>query len=75
MQILCSGIESAHSRVNLFSFKIEEIYTLTTFVDRQLHVSLSVYSKLTYDTCSLVRLGFFDLSKLLKKKNTGLAVI
>ena len=47
-----------------FSFKIEETYTLTTFVDQKL--SLSVYSKSTYD--SLVWLRFFDLSKLLKKK-------
>ena len=46
-----------------FSFKTEETYTLTTFVDQKL--SLSVYSKSTYD--SLVWLGFFDLSKLLKK--------
>ena len=46
-----------------FSFKIEETYTLTTFVDQKL--SLSVYSKSTYD--SLVWLRFFDLSKLLKK--------
>ena len=36
---------------------------MTTFVDQKL--SLSVYSKSTYD--SLVWLGFFDLSKLLKK--------
>ena len=43
-----------------FSFKIEETYT----VDQKL--SLSVYSKSTYD--SLVWLRFFDLSKLLKKK-------
>ena len=46
-----------------FSFKIRETYTLTTFVDHKL--SLSVYSKSTYD--SLVWLRFFDLSKLLKK--------
>ena len=46
-----------------FSFKIGETYTLTTFVDQKL--SLSVYSKSMYD--SLVWLGFFDLSKLLKK--------
>ena len=43
-----------------FSFKIEETYT----VDQKL--SLSVYSKSTYD--SLVWLRFFDSSKLLKKK-------
>ena len=36
---------------------------MTTSVDQKL--SLSVYSKSTYD--GLVRLGFFDLSKLLKK--------
>ena len=36
---------------------------MTTFVDQKL--SLSVYSKSTYD--GLVWLGFFDLSKLLKK--------
>ena len=36
---------------------------MTTFVDQKL--SLSVYSKPTYD--GLVWLGFFDLSKLLKK--------
>ena len=42
-----------------FSFKIEETYT----VDQKL--SLSVYSKSTYD--SLVWLRFFDSSKLLKK--------
>ena len=48
----------------VFSFKIEETYTLTTFVDQKL--SLSVYSKSTYD--SLVWLRFFDLSKLLEKK-------
>ena len=47
----------------IFSFKIEETYTSTTFVDQKL--SLSVYSKSTYD--GLVWLGFFDLSKLLKK--------
>ena len=52
MQTLSSGIESAHIRV--FSLKIEQIYTLT------------MKSKSTYD--SLVWLGFFDLSKLLKKK-------
>ena len=50
-------------RVIFFSFKIGQTYTLTTFVDQKL--SLSVYSKSTYD--SLVWLGFFDLSKLLKK--------
>ena len=49
-----------------FSFKIEETYTLTTFVDQKL--SLSVYSKSTYD--SLVWLPFFDLSKLLEKKKS-----
>ena len=49
----------------IFSFKIEETYTSTTFVDQKL--SLSVYSKSTYD--SLVWLRFFDLSKLLKKKS------
>ena len=49
--------------VNFFSFKIGETHTLTTFVDQKL--SLSVYSKSTYD--SLVWLGFFDLCKLLKK--------
>ena len=38
---------------------------MTTFVDQKL--SLSVYSKSTYD--SLVWLRFFDLSKLLKKKS------
>ena len=32
----------------VFSFKIEETYTLTTFVDQKL--SLSVYSKSTYDS-------------------------
>ena len=64
MHTLCSGIKSAHILLNLFSFKIEETYTLTTFVDQKL--SLSVYSKSTYD--SLVWLRFFDLSKLLKKK-------
>ena len=53
-----------------FSFKIEETYTLTTFFDQKL--SLSVYSESTYD--SLVGLGFFDLSKLLKK-NIRLSVI
>ena len=36
---------------------------MTTFVDQKL--SFSVYSKSTYD--GLVWLGFFDLSKLLKK--------
>ena len=41
LQTLCSGIESAHIRVNFFSLKIEESYTLTTFVDQTL--SLSVY--------------------------------
>ena len=44
---------------------MEETYTSTTFVDQKL--SLSVYSKSTYD--SLVWLRFFDLSKLLKKKS------
>ena len=48
MQALCSGMESAHIRLNIFSFKIEETYTLTTFVDQKL--SLSVYSKLTFDS-------------------------
>ena len=46
-----------------FSFKIEETYTLTTFVKQKL--TLSVYSKSTYDI--LVWLGFFDLAQLLKK--------
>ena len=46
-----------------FSFKIEETYTLTTFVDQK--QSLSVLSKSMYDT--LVWLAFLDLSKLLKK--------
>ena len=62
MQTLCSGIESAHIRI-FFSFKIEETYTLTTFVKQKL--TLSVYSKSTYDI--LVWLGFFDLAQLLKK--------
>ena len=62
MLTLCAEIESAHIRVIFFSFKIEETYTLTTFVDHTL--SFSVYSKSTYD--SLVWLGFFDLSKLFK---------
>ena len=64
MHIICSGIESVRIRVIFFPFKIEETYTLPTFVDQKL--SFSVFSKSTYD--SLVWLGFFDLSKLLKKK-------
>ena len=60
VQTLRSRIESTHIRVNIFSFEIEETYTLTPFVDQK--VSFSVYSKATYD--SLVSLGFFDLSKL-----------
>ena len=67
MQTICSGIESAHIRLIFFSFKIEETYTLTKFVDQKL--SFSVYSKSTYD--SFVWLGFFDLSNVLK--NIGLA--
>ena len=63
MQTQFSGFKSAQIRLNFSSFKIEETYTLTTFVDQKL--SRSVYSKSTYD--SLVWLGFFDLSKLLKK--------
>ena len=63
MHSLCAEIESAHIHVTFFPFKIEETYTLTTFVDHKL--SFSVYSKSTYD--SLVWLGFFDLSKLFKK--------
>ena len=63
MQTLCAEIESAHIRVIFFSFKIEETYTLTTFVDHKL--SFSVDSKSTYD--SLVWLGFFNLAKLFKK--------
>ena len=66
MQTQFSGFKSAHIRLNFSPFKIEETYTLTTFVDKKL--SLSVYSKSTYD--SLVWLGFFDLSKLLKKKKS-----
>ena len=40
MQTLCSGIESAHIRVIFFSFKIEETYTLTAFVDQKLRACL-----------------------------------
>ena len=58
-----TDIESPYIPVNFSSLKIEETYTLTTFVDQKL--SLSVYSKSMYD--SLVWLGFFDLSKLLEK--------
>ena len=45
MQTLCSGIESAHIRVNFFSFKIEETYTLTTFVDHKLSLSQSILTR------------------------------
>ena len=54
-----SEIESAYTRVNFFSLKLKRLQKL----------SLSVYSKSTYD--SLVWLGFFDLSKLLKKHRTA----
>ena len=50
LQTLFSGIQSAHIRVNFFSFKTEETYTLTTFVDQQL--SFSVHFKSTYDSWS-----------------------
>ena len=45
MQTLCSGIESAHIRVNFFSFKIEETYTLTKFVDHKLSLSQSILTR------------------------------
>ena len=59
---LYCGIKSAHMRVNFFSFKIEETYTLTVFVNQIL--SFSVYSESMYSLYdSLGWLGFFDLSK------------
>ena len=45
MQTLCSGIESAHIRVNIFSFEIEQTYTLTTFVDHKLSLSQSILNR------------------------------
>ena len=52
-----------------FSFKIEETYTLTTFVDQKL--SFSVYSKSTYD--SLVLAAILRFVKIIEK-NIGLPV-
>ena len=45
MQTLFSGIESAPIRVNFFPFKIEETYTLTTFVDHKLSLSQSILTR------------------------------
>ena len=45
MQTLCSGIESAHIRVNIFSFEIEQTNTLTTFVDHKLSLSQSILNR------------------------------
>ena len=59
---LCSESNPLIFEWIFFSFKIEETYTLTTFVDQK--QSLSVLSKSMYD--SLVWLAFLDLSKLLK---------
>ena len=66
MQTLCSGIESAHIRVNFFSFKIEETYTLTKFVDHKLSLSQSI---LTWHM--IVWSGWDSLIE----KNIGLPVI
>ena len=49
---------------DFFPLRIAETYTLTKFVASE-KLSLPVYSKSTYD--SLVWLGCFDLSKLLKR--------
>ena len=48
MHSLCAEIESAHIHVTFFPLKIEETYTLTTFVDHKL--SFSVNSKSTNDS-------------------------
>ena len=45
MQTLCSGMESAHIRVNIFSFEIEQTNTLTTFVDHKLSLSQSILNR------------------------------
>ena len=71
MHTLCSGIKSAHILLNLFSFKIEETYTLTTFVDQKL--SLSVYSKST-DVRWFGLAGILRFVKIIEK-NIGLPVI
>ena len=67
MQSLCPEFESAHIHVTFFSFKIEETYTLTTFVDHKL--SFSVYSKSTYDSLVWLILRFVKIIE----KNIGLA--
>ena len=64
-------ILSTHVKVNFFSFKIEEDYTFTTFVDQKQR--LSVFSISMYDR--LIWLAFLDFSKLLKKYWTAGRVV